>query len=272
MSATNNPTQGDDIPARAATEGEAPRFIDATWPAPKGVYAGVTTRIGGQSAGDYAAFNLSDAVGDDPASVAANRAQLHSMLSLPAEPIWPQQVHGIEVARIGADVSATNLTPEVDALYTDQPDCVLAVLTADCLSVCLASHDGTEVAVAHAGWRGLAAGVLEATLAEFSAPADQIMAWLGPAIGPEAFVVGADVRKAFMQEYPSDSVAFSHHESQPGKYHADLFMLARARLNRQGLTRVFGGERCTASQSELFYSYRRDQGHTGRMATLIWRA
>jgi len=269
MSAMNNQPDDSNQGQRAQTEGAAPGFIEATWPAPEGVHAGVSTRVGGESRAPYVELNLSFDVGDHPDAVERNRVILANWLNLPASPIWPAQEHGTRVARI--DGRATEKPLVADGLFTDQPNTVLAVLTADCLSVCLVSHDGQELAVVHAGWRGLAAGVIEAALAEFSVPADQIIAWLGPAIGPEHFVVGADVRQAFMQEYPSDAVAFSRHEQQPGKYHADLFMLARARLNRQGLTRVYGGERCTAAQPELFYSYRRDQGKTGRMATLIWR-
>jgi len=249
----------------SGTTSDIPRFIDATWPAPKGVHAGVTTRVGGASSGPFAAFNLARHVGDESTAVEANREALTSLLDLPESPRWLTQTHGTTV--LGPGVATDG---EADAAYTDRPGEVLAVLTADCLSVTLASHDGSEVAVAHAGWRGLAAGVLERTVARFQVAGDELMAWLGPAIGPADFVVGEEVREAFMRDFPADASAFRG-AAAPGKYHADLFALARARLRRQGITRVYGGERGTYSQPELFYSYRRDEGRTGRMATLIWR-
>jgi YfiH family protein len=198
--------------------------------------------------------------------VAANRQALVDRLALPEPPRWLSQVHGTTV--LGPDVPTDG--PEADAAFTDRPGEVLAVLTADCLSITLARHDGREVAVAHAGWRGLAAGVVERTIERFSAAGDHLMAWLGPAIGPAHFVVGEEVREAFMREHPADASAFRV-AAESGKYHADLFALARARLRRQGITRVYGGERDTFAQDDLFYSYRRDAGQTGRMATLIWR-
>jgi YfiH family protein len=242
------------------------RFIEATWPAPGGVRAGVTTRIGGHSKPPFDAFNLARHVGDDQQAVAANRDDLAAMLDLPEAPRWLSQVHGTTV--VGPDVPTDQ--PQGDAVFTDRPGEVLAVLTADCLSVTLASHDGREVAVAHAGWRGLAAGGIERTVDRFSMAGDELMAWLGPAIGPAHFEVGEEVREAFMREHPADASAFRT-AAAPGKYHADLFALARARLRRQGITRVYGGERDTFGQADLFYSYRRDRGETGRMATLIWR-
>ncbi|MFO7808642.1 peptidoglycan editing factor PgeF [Guyparkeria sp.] len=245
---------------------EGSRFIEATWPTPGGVRAGVTTRIGGHSRPPFDGFNLATHVGDDPEAVAANRAELAEMLVLPEPPRWLNQTHGTAV--VGPEVP-TDL-PEGDAAFTDRPGEVLAVLTADCLSVTLASHDGSEVAVAHAGWRGLAAGVIEQTVDRFSVAGDELMAWLGPAIGPSHFEVGEEVREAFMREYPADASAFRG-AGEAGRFHADLFALARSRLRRQGITRVYGGERDTYALPELFYSYRRDRGETGRMATLVWR-
>ena len=242
------------------------RFIEATWPTPGGVRAGVTTRIGGHSRPPFDGFNLATHVGDEAQAVAANRAELAEMLALPESPRWLNQTHGTTV--VGPQVPMDR--PEGDAAYTNRPGEVLAVLTADCLSVTLASHDGSEVAVAHAGWRGLAAGVIERTVDRFSVAGDELMAWLGPAIGPAHFEVGEEVREAFMREYPADASAFRG-AAEAGKYHADLFALARSRLRRQGITRVYGGDRDTYALSDLFYSYRRDQGETGRMATLIWR-
>lgn len=242
------------------------RFIEATWPAPAGVRAGVTTRVGGYSEPPFDAFNLATHVGDERERVEANRRDLETLLALPEPPRWLHQTHGTQV--IGPDVPTD--APHADAAYTDRADEVLAVLTADCLSVTLTSHDGREVAVAHAGWRGLADGVIERAVERFSVAGDEMMAWLGPAIGPKHFVVGGEVREAFMHEYPPDASAFRG-AAEPGKFHADLFALARSRLRRQGISRVYGGERDTFGQSDLFYSYRRDQGKTGRMATLIWR-
>ncbi len=242
------------------------RFIEATWPTPGGVRAGVTTRVGGHSRAPFDGFNLATHVGDDEQAVEANRRDLVDMLALPEPPRWLSQTHGTKV--LGPDVPAGG--PEGDAAYTDRPGEVLAVLTADCLSVTLASHDGREVAVAHAGWRGLAAGVIERTVDRFTVAGDEMMAWLGPAIGPAHFVVGEEVREAFTREHPADASAFRG-AAEPDRYHADLFALARSRLRRQGITRVFGGERNTYALPELFYSYRRDQGETGRMATLVWR-
>jgi len=245
---------------------EGSRFIEATWPTPGGVRAGVTTRLGGHSQPPFDGFNLATHVGDRAEAVAANRQELVEMLGLPEAPRWLNQTHGTTV--VGPNVSTER--PEGDAAFTDRPGEVLAVLTADCLSVTVASHDGSEVAVAHAGWRGLASGVIERVVDRFSVAGDELMAWLGPAIGPAHFLVGEDVREAFMREHPADASAFRT-AAEPGKYHADLFALARARLRRQGITRVYGGERDTFGQADLFYSYRRDRGETGRMATLIWR-
>lgn len=257
------------------TQTELPRWIEATWPAPEGIRALTTTRIGGVSVGDYASMNLATHVGDDPAAVAANRQKLMDDLALPSMPIWMNQVHGTDVADESVLCRADAIT--ADAAYSDQPDRVLAVMTADCLPVALVSHDGSEFALVHAGWRGLAGGVLERTIERFRAPTDQIMAWLGPAIGPEHFEVGTDVRDAFVEAFAGDAVAFRSvpEAGQDGdeKFLANLYTLARARLRRMGLTRFYGGDRCTYAQADLFYSHRRasQQGAaTGRMATLIW--
>ncbi|MFO7582330.1 peptidoglycan editing factor PgeF [Guyparkeria sp.] len=249
----------------SGTSTDNPRFIEATWPTPQGVHAGVSTRVGGASPEPFDGFNMAQHVGDDPAAVEANRRELQSLIDLPESPRWLEQTHGTTV--VGPEVP---IGAEADAAFTDRPGTVLAVLTADCLSVTLASHDGREIAVAHAGWRGLAGGILERTVDRFSVAGDELMAWLGPAIGPAHYVVGEEVREAFMRDYPADASAFRGASAQ-GKYHADLFALARARLRRQGISRVYGGERCTFTQSDLFYSYRRDEGRTGRMATVIWR-
>ncbi|MFZ2267338.1 MAG: peptidoglycan editing factor PgeF [Azonexus sp.] len=231
------------------------------WPAPANVRAVQTTRRGGISPAPWNAFNLGDHVGDEPARVAANRAELR--LSLPAEPLWLQQVHGIRV--VDAGVAAHR--PEADAACGRQPGAVCAVMTADCLPVLFCDRAGTVVAAAHAGWRGLQAGVLEATLAAMAVPAGEILVWLGPAIGPEAFEVGDEVRAAFVLADPAAAEAFRAHGA--GKWLADIYLLARQRLQAAGIFSISGGGLCTVGDAVRFFSYRRD-GVTGRMATLIW--
>lgn len=243
-------------------------IIAADWQSPPGVHACVTTRLGGVSQAPFDSLNLATHVGDNPAAVTENRARLQSLLTLPSAPLWLNQVHGVAVA--DESIACADDCATADAAYTDQPDVVLSVLTADCLSVAFASVDGCELAVAHAGWRGLAAGVLESTLARFKASPESIQAWMGPAIGPQHFEVGAEVRAAFMAVLPNAQAAFVP-TGEAGKYLADLPALARQRLMRAGLKQISGGDLCTVRSPDLFYSYRRDGGRTGRMATLIWR-
>lgn len=245
-------------------------IIEADWTPPPGVHACVTTRSGGVSHPPFDSLNLATHVGDDPLVVAENRARLRALLVLPSEPLWLNQMHGVAVVDEHTATSCSDGCATADASYTDQPGVVLAVLTADCLSVAFASADGRELAVAHAGWRGLAAGVLESTLARFKAPPESIQAWIGPSIGPQHFEVGAEVRSAFVASIPGAGAAFVP-TGAPGKYRADLPALARQRLVRAGLKQISGGDLCTMSLPDLFYSYRRDSGRTGRMATLIWR-
>ncbi len=230
------------------------------WPAPARVRALVTTRAGGVSRGPYASMNPADHVGDDPAAVAENRARLRKWL--PAEPLWLNQVHGTAVYRVEQGGSR-----EADAAVSRTPGAVCAVLTADCLPVLLCDRAGTVVAAAHAGWRGLAAGVIEATVAAMASPAAELLAWLGPAIGPAAFQVGEEVRAAFLAVDPDAAAAFV--ADGPGKWRADLYDLARRRLARVGVMAVYGGGLCTHSDARRFFSYRRD-GPTGRMASLVW--
>ena len=233
------------------------------WPAPANVNACCTTRVGGVSEGPWAGLNLADHVGDDPAAVLKNRALLHERLGLPAEPQWLRQVHGTEVRRPGSVPACA------DACLDDRPGQVCVVLTADCLPVLFCDVHGTQVAAAHAGWRGLLAGVLERTVAGLAAAPGDLYAWLGPAIGPEAFEVGDEVRAGFVAEHAS---AQAHFESnRPGHWLADLYGLARDRLHRCGVQQVYGGGLCTYSDARRFYSYRRDRD-TGRMASLIWLA
>ncbi len=233
------------------------------WPAPPRVRAAYTTRQGGVSAGPYAGFNLAEHVGDDPSAVAANRARLRAGLGLPAEPAWLRQVHGAAV------VEAVPGPPrEADGSLCRGAGQVSAVLTADCLPVLLCDRAGTVACALHAGWRGLAAGILEAGVAATGRPPGALLAWLGPAIGPAAFRVGEEVRAAFLDRAPEDADAFA---PAAGGWRADLRALARRRLSRAGVTAVYGVTDCTYSEPDLYYSYRRDR-RCGRQATLIWLA
>lgn len=235
------------------------------WPAPANVRAAVSTRLGGVSTGPYASLNLGNGAGDDPIAVGENRRRLSLALDLPVEPSWLRQVHGTRVL----DLNAGAARPEADASFTTRTDCISVVQAADCLPVLFCNDAGTVVAAAHAGWRGLAAGVLEATVRALPVAPDSLMAWMGPAIGPDAFEVGPDVRDAFAE---FDQASGMYFRPQGGdKYLADLFGLARRRLERAGVSRVHGGGRCTFSEPENFFSFRRD-GRCGRMAALIWIA
>jgi polyphenol oxidase len=240
-------------------------WFEADWPAPPGVQVLSTVRGGsGVSQGRYAHFNLGDHVGDDPVAVAENRRRLRVEAKLPDEPAWLSQVHGTEVA----DLDAMGVRSPADAVFARRPGKVCAILTADCLPVVFAADAADVVAAAHAGWRGLAAGVLEAVVRALGTPPVRLLAWLGPAIGPEHFEVGTEVRDAFLRSDPDAGRAFRPNTN--GRFMADLGLLARRRLERLGLTRIYGGDQCTYSQAERYYSYRRD-GITGRQATLIWR-
>ena len=236
-------------------------WIVPDWPAPAGVRAASTTRTGGVSTGPYASLNLAGHVGDDPAAVAANRVRLRERLRLPAEPAWLEQVHGTGILDLDAGSSGP-----ADGAVTRRPGRVAVVMTADCLPLLLCTRTGDRVAALHAGWRGLAAGVIEAGLERLDAPGEQVLAWLGPAIGPAAFAVGEEVRDAFTRHDPRAATAF---QARGGELYADLYTLVRQRLEARGVTAVHGGGRCTWSEPEHFYSYRRD-GATGRMASLIW--
>ncbi len=241
-----------------------PEFLVADWPAPHGVRALVTTRRGGVSTGAYASLNLATHVGDDDRAVTANRHRLRHALGLPSEPCWLEQVHGIAVAELPRKAPGG-----ADAAVTFAHGQVCAVLVADCLPVFLASRTGDRVGIAHAGWRGLAGGVVEATVQSLRAEPASLVAWLGPSIGPGAFEVGREVRDAFVARDPGAADAF-----QPGRedrLFADLPALARRRLAAAGVAEVYGGGLCTYDDPARFYSYRRD-GATGRMAALAWLA
>jgi polyphenol oxidase len=241
----------------------AVQWLTADWPVPAGVVAGTTLRIGGASEGLYASLNLGAHVGDDPDAVRTNRRRFVEACRLPREPPWLRQVHG---TRVMAAHSAAPAQP-ADAIVANRPGAVCAVLTADCLPVVFASSSGTEIAVAHAGWRGLSAGVLEATVAALAAPPRELLAWLGPAISQAAFEVGDEVREVFVQTDPDAAVHFRRNDR--ARWQADLYGLARFRLERCGVTRVFGGDRCTFGEPDAFFSYRRD-GQCGRMATFAY--
>ncbi len=241
----------------------APGWIDADWPAAPGVRAGTTTRDGGASAGPFASFNLAGHVGDDPAHVAANRAALRRGLALPAEPLWLRQVHGAAVAVHGE----CDAEPTADAAVAFGPGRVLAVLTADCLSVALTDAGGTRIGLAHAGWRGLAAGVLEATVRALSVPPGALIAWIGPGIGAADFEVGAEVRAAFVGADAGAADAFQ--PNSRGRWQADLAGLAFRRLAALGVRSVSALPGSTYADAGRFYSYRRE-ARTGRMASLAW--
>lgn len=240
----------------------APEFLVPDWPAPAAVRALQTLRTGGSSPPPWDSFNLGDHVGDAPERVAAHRAELRN--HLPAEPRWLNQVHGT----LAVDAAHAEKNTEADAAFTRQPGVVCVVMTADCLPVLFCDRAGSVVAAAHAGWRGLLAGVLENTLAALQVAPGEVMAWLGPAIGPARFEVGDEVRAAFVTRDAAAGVHF--HAGAPGKWLANLDGLARQRLQSAGVTAVYGGGLCTVDDEKRYFSYRRD-GITGRMATLIWR-
>lgn len=246
-------------------------WIEADWPAPPGVRAITTRRFGaGSSQAPFDTFNLGLRGGDDVDVVAGNRQQLIEALALPATPRWLQQVHGVAVARFdAASTIDTDIEPQADASVTDAAGEVLAILTADCLPVVFAAQGGGEVAAAHAGWRGLAAGVLENTVRTMRTAPRDLMVWLGPAAGPEAYEIGAEVRDAFLAHDPAAEVAFV--ATRPNHWKVDLYALARQRLAAVGIdpANVYGGDRCTISEADDFFSHRRD-GRSGRIATLVW--
>ncbi|CAI1906363.1 Laccase domain protein yfiH [Serratia quinivorans] len=233
------------------------------WPLPAGVKACSTTRHGGISLPPYDSLNLGTHVGDDARAVADNRQRLVEGAGLPQMPVWLDQIHGTRVVRLDGQTPADL---QADAVYSNVPGQVCAVMTADCLPVLFCSQAGDEVAAAHAGWRGLCNGVLEQTLAAFAAEPGCISAWLGPAIGPQQFEVGPEVRAAFIAVDDAAAAAFT---PQGDKFLADIYLLARQRLQRAGIHAIYGGDRCTVSEISHFFSYRRD-GITGRLASLIW--
>ena len=231
------------------------------WPAPAAVKSLQTTRQGGVSVAPYDSLNLGSHVGDNPLAVARNRMLLNTLL--PSEPVWLEQVHGIVVAN--ADMASCRL--QADACIARHRAAVCVVMTADCLPVLLCDEAGSVVGAVHAGWKGLAAGVIEATVQAMEVAPQGLMAWLGPAISQDNFEVGEEVRTAFVAAQPQAETAFI--SGQPGKWFADIHALARLRLNTLGVRQIYGGSHCTYRERERFYSYRRD-GVTGRMGTFIW--
>ena len=236
--------------------------IIPNWPAPANVHALQTNREGGCSHAPYDSFNLGSHVNDNPMHVAQNRQLLSQYL--PSEPVWLNQVHGINVV----DAAETSCVPDADASYTSRKNVVCVTMTADCLPILICDSAGTLVASIHAGWRSLCDGVIEATIKQLPAKPANLMAWLGPAIGPNAFEVGFEVREQFMAKDAKAELAFKKHGE---KYLADIYKIATQRLNNLGVTQIYGGGRCTFTEKEQFFSFRRD-GATGRMATLIWLA
>lgn len=236
-------------------------WLTPDWPAPENVRACVTTRAGGVSVEPFDSFNLGEHVGDEPAAVFENRRRLTAELG--CQPAWLSQVHGIEV--VEADPSAVAIA---DASWSAVPGIACTIMTADCLPALFCDRAGTRVGAAHAGWRGLAGGVLEATVNAMGVAPTELLVWLGPSIGPQAFEVGAEVREAFLAEHAEAERAFLL-GTKADKFMADIYELARIRLAAKGVTAVYGGDFCTFTETERFYSYRRSS-RTGRLASLIW--
>ncbi|MCC5452993.1 peptidoglycan editing factor PgeF [Rheinheimera sp. UJ51] len=245
-----------------------PLLLKPTWPAPSNVQAVSSTRLGGYSQGVFQGLNLGLHVGDDAATVARNRSLFQQQAAMPAEPCWLDQVHSNKVWHLTKSTTELNAAlPQADAAFSQQAGQVCVVMTADCLPLLVCNSAGSEVAAIHAGWRGLASGVIEHTLQQFQAKPSELLVWLGPAIGPKHFEVGAEVRQAFVQQNELAASAFK--PLSKDKYLADLYQLARLRLQAYGVSAIFGGDYCTYHDTAQFYSYRRD-GQTGRMASAIW--
>ena len=240
------------------------------WPAPDNIHAFSSTRVAGESQGVYAGLNLAQHVGDDSQTVEKNRRQLSSALHLPNEPFWLNQVHQATALNSSTQQNGQErrtTVPSADASFSLQANHVCAVMTADCLPVLLCNSQGDKVSAIHAGWRGLAEGVIENSVAALSERPGRLMAWLGPAIGPQAFEVGEEVRDIFVEKFALAEAAFI--QNKPGHYLADIYQLARLVLSSVGVKAIYGGEYCTFNDANHFYSYRRD-GTTGRQASLIW--
>ena len=239
-----------------------PWWLPAAWPAPAQVRAGITTRLGGGSRQKYTGFNLALHVGDEPSAVSANRVELRQRLNLPQEPCWLQQIHGNHVVP-----AAEGPAQPADGSYTTSPGPVCTILVADCVPLLLADFSGHQVAAIHAGWRGIAAGIVDAALAVMHAPPGQVLAWIGPCIGPNRYAVGAEVRSACLQMEPDAAECFQ--PTVRNHWRADLRRLVRTGLQRHGVGAIHDTDICVYDKPEHFFSHRRD-GQTGRMAALIW--
>lgn len=240
-------------------------YITPTWPAPKNIKAYTTTRIGGNSQPPFSSFNLGSKTKDNPNDVLSNRKQLSLELNLPNEPFWLEQKHTNIALRIDKD-SKYNNSP-TDASFTTDTNTVCTVLTADCIPILICDSDGTIVAAIHAGWKGIANGIIEKTIKNMNINPLKLLAWLGPAIGPNAFIVQHDFYEIFYNQNPETKSAFKIYEN---RFLANIYELARIYLKLSGVGKIFGGEFCTYTQENLFYSFRRDKEKSGRMASLIW--
>lgn len=240
-------------------------FIKPNWPCSPNVHAYTSLRLGGVSTAPYDEFNLGEHVGDNPENVSTNRSLLKTLLNLPDEPVWINQTH----STITIEACPQNRYQEADASFTQESNRICTIMTADCLPLLLCHRKGTHVAAIHAGWRGLANGVIESCLDQLNCNPEDLLAWLGPAISRHHFEVGEEVRAQFLQCMPQANHAFTP-SYRPNHWLADLYELARLRLKQRGVTHIYGGDHCTYANKSLFYSYRRDGSNTGRMATLIW--
>ncbi|OQK16536.1 laccase [Methyloprofundus sedimenti] len=238
-------------------------WITPDWPVPDNIHSATTLRTGGVSQGEFSSLNPASHVNDLLHHVLENRQRIKNMLTLPAEPVWLQQTHSAQV--VCAD-QVNKVSPEADASYTAKNNIVCTVLTADCLPLLLCEQQGRVIAAIHGGWRGLLNGIIESTLLKM--PDTGVLAWLGPAIGAQCFEVGDDVRTAFINKSTQFASAFKDHSQ--GKYLADIYQIARILLNNAGVEQIYGGQYCTVSDKDQFFSYRRD-GQTGRMASMIWK-
>lgn len=239
-----------------------PQWLTPDWTAPVNIHAATTLRMGGKSGGVYASLNLATHVGDDPGIVSFNRSAISKELSLPSEPVWLAQTHSSRAV----EALSTNAHQQADASYTRKAGVVCVVLTADCLPILVCSADGTEIAAIHAGWRGLVNGIIDHTVSELQN--NDLLVWLGPAIGPACFEVGVEVRTAYISKSAEYACAFQ--QQSDDKWLADIYTLAKINLAFLGINNIYGGNFCTVTDDKRFYSYRRDKD-TGRMATLIWR-
>ena len=239
-------------------------IIKPDWPAPRNIVAFTTTRIGGISTDACSSLNLGNRNADSTENIMANRKLLRSELALPNEPYWINQTH----STIAIEINDNYIVTEADASFTTQKNCICAVLTADCLPVLMCNSEGTAVAAIHAGWRGLLNGIIENAIEHFTDAPEQLMAWLGPAIGAEVYEVGDEVRDAFLQHDPQAELAFK--PSPNDRWLMDMYLLARQRLNQKGITAIYGGEHCTYTENNRFFSHRRDP-KTGRQVSLIYR-